>query len=336
MRARRRERPAARPRGARAPTARWSRRSCRPPSRNGGGRAGTRFRRPGSAARTRRAGRRGSRRAACSALTPASTSIPVRPASTKPSPPGVTGSARAAPRDVREQHERRVGPGADGGEAADEREVVEAGLADRAREREVPARAEGAPDPVALCEQSLRQVAARVPLRRVPQDPARGAADEQRAGGPTRSAMPRRRRLRRIRRSPMNAASRSPCGAATRRARRDREQRQREDRRRRRERRRRRVPQRRRLRGCRPGRASCSRTRRRGGPAGDDAAGRAARKLRGADREPARRAERDPLQLPQRDVAHRLEHDGEPDPGRLRALQLRPGLKTSISFGASR
>ena len=92
-------------------------------------------------------------------------------------------------RDHGEQQSRRVGeqdelgvrPGADGREAADEREVVEADLPHDTGQRQVPLGAERAPDPVALGEELLREIRDGLPLpTRVAA--ARAPADERSSG----------------------------------------------------------------------------------------------------------------------------------------------------------
>src|SRR6202007_2762787 len=63
---------------------------------------------------------------------------------------------------VREHDERRVRPGADGGETADEAEVVERRLADDAAECEGPTRAERVAQAVALSQEPLARAAGSV------------------------------------------------------------------------------------------------------------------------------------------------------------------------------
>ena len=88
--------------------------------------------------------------------------MPVRPASTKPRPPGVSGirpSAWATQKASRTALGVRVG--ADGGEREQQRHVVEGPAPDRGQQRLRPARGEHVADQVALAQQPLREARAR-------------------------------------------------------------------------------------------------------------------------------------------------------------------------------
>ncbi len=120
------------------------------------GRARTRRRRRESAASTRPAGRASVAASASGPETPAITSVPTSPASTKPRPPGVNGQQRKQlRRGVGEHDQRRSRGGADGPERAEQRQVVEPGVRRRRHERSLPALTEPGADEVSIGEHLL-------------------------------------------------------------------------------------------------------------------------------------------------------------------------------------
>ena len=121
----------------------------------------------------------------------------MRPASTKPSPPGVTGIwARICAPQKASSDERGARARPDGRQRGEERGVVEGPAPDGGQQRALPLRAEGLQDPVALAQQPLGQARERLrvaaqpvahaldgaadPAQRRIEGEAHGADDEER------------------------------------------------------------------------------------------------------------------------------------------------------------